>query len=497
MEFDEAKHLALFHALDKDKNGYIDYNEFKSALLKRAFFRRQSEHQLTQIFNGMDLDKSGRISCEEFMIFAQHQHEVFVRTFQEIDQNQDGKLSFVEILNASSKLGLQAQEDQIIKFIRRVSLRPNSVDIEISDFREFFHNLEISMIITFDKFHQPVDFGEDSKHVYAMSSLRDRLAVFLAGGVAGVISRTVTAPADRMKVMIQSGRTGKMGLFQLAQSIYSEGGFRGFFRGNYANVLKIGPETATKFFVFESVQPFVCSNPYNPTIAERFVCGAMAGVASQLMVYPLEITKTRFAIAKTGEHNSIGSVLSQIYKSDGVPGIYRGCGASICGVIPYAGVDLAIYTKLKTIYVERHPNREPTSFTILGFGAASSICGQIVAYPLQVLRTRLQISGLDRLHRQPPARTPKISIRNGALLATSNATSVLSQPRKASAIQIAAHIFETQGLRGFYSGITCNFMKSVPAISLTYLFFERSKQAFRKMLGCDECIERRKGGIGA
>merc|ERR1711879_946290 len=177
-----------------------------------------------------------------------------------------------------------------------------------------------------------------------------------------------------------------------------ENGAKAFYRGNFTNVVKIAPESATKFFVFESVQPWICSNPAAPTMAERFTCGAIAGFMAQSVVYPLEIVKTRLAVAETGRYRGIADCFMQTLRREGWPGMYRGWGTSVKGIIPYAGVDLAMYTKLKDVWAQRNPGKEPSSLTILGTGALASICGQIVAYPLQVLRTKLQVQGLQVQH---------------------------------------------------------------------------------------------------
>ena len=65
--------------------------------------------------------------------------------------------------------------------------------------------------------------------------------------------------------------------------------------------------------------------------------------------------------------------------------------------MPYAGTDLMIYNALKNAYAERHPGREPSTLTFLACGAVSSTIGQAVAYPLQVVRTRLQALHAEQL----------------------------------------------------------------------------------------------------
>ncbi len=72
------------------------------------------------------------------------------------------------------------------------------------------------------------------------------------------------------------------------------GGWRGFWRGNGANIIKIVPETAMRFVCYDIAKQAICRDPEDPTIFERFVAGATAGVTSQTIIYPLEIASKKY-----------------------------------------------------------------------------------------------------------------------------------------------------------------------------------------------------------
>ena len=42
---------------------------------------------------------------------------------------------------------------------------------------------------------------------------------------------------------------------------------------------------------------------------------------------------------------------------------------------------------------------------------------------------------------------------------------------------LAKHIVREEGLRGLYSGIAPNFMKVLPAVSISYVIYEKAKQS--------------------
>lgn len=76
-------------------------------------------------------------------------------------------------------------------------------------------------------------------------------AAFLAGGVAGAVSRTVVSPLERLKILFQvqsAGRTEyKMPVGQALMKMWRDEGWKGFMRGNGANCIRIIPYSAVQF----------------------------------------------------------------------------------------------------------------------------------------------------------------------------------------------------------------------------------------------------------
>lgn len=75
---------------------------------------------------------------------------------------------------------------------------------------------------------------------------------------------------------------------------------------------------------------------------------------------------------------------------------------NILGIVPYAGIDLAVYETLKRKYMKEHASDtdRPSFLVLLGCGTASSTLGQLCSYPLALVRTRLQaqVISTDQLH---------------------------------------------------------------------------------------------------
>ncbi|XP_019873828.1 calcium-binding mitochondrial carrier protein SCaMC-2 isoform X2 [Aethina tumida] len=270
-----------------------------------------------------------------------------------------------------------------------------------------------------------------------------------AGGIAGAVSRTCTAPLDRLKVFLQV-QPSKQKISDCFKYMVKEGGVSGLWRGNGINVLKIAPESAIKFAAYEQVKRLIKGDSkHTLSIYERFCAGAVAGGVSQTAIYPLEVLKTRLALRKTGQYKSIADAAYKIYVGEGVRSFYRGYVPNILGIIPYAGIDLAVYETLKKKYFKTHTHDEQPSFwMLLACGSASSTLGQMCSYPLALVRTRLQAQVIH------PTIDPSTVTMSGTFKA----------------------IIEKEGVLGLYRGITPNFIKVMPAVSISYVVYEYSSR---------------------
>lgn len=172
-----------------------------------------------------------------------------------------------------------------------------------------------------------------------------------------------------------------------------EGGVKGLWRGNGVNVIKIAPESALKFGCYEKVKQMIQGDSVRElSIYERFCAGSTAGAFSQTMIYPLEVIKTKLALRKTGEITGIFDCAKKIYRAEGLKVFYKGYWPNLLGIIPYAGIDLAIYETLKNKICEKfsREKKSPHALVLLGCGTFSSCCGQLAAYPFALIRTKLQ-----------------------------------------------------------------------------------------------------------
>ena len=334
----------------------------------------------------------------------------------------------------------------------------------------------------------------------SMSKTDSALITLVAGSIAGAVSRTCTAPFDRLKMVMQvDPKYANLGIVGGMREIYQNGkthrvgydgqfkmakGWRGilagsmaFFRGNGTNVTKIAPESAIKFLSYEICKSYVLAyqnrsdedehwwkdlsldidvdegedNTVMMTPLSRFFCGAVAGATAQTLIYPLEVVKTRLAVSTIGTYSGISHALFKISRQEGAFALTRGLRASLLGIIPFSGTDMGVYFYLREQVVpyvlgnDRRMSRSTEVASMLVCGMISSTCGMLVAYPLHLVRTCLQVDGLKYM--------PSYSGIYGCFKQT----------------------IQNDGFRGLYRGFGANLLKAMPSISISYAIFETAK----------------------
>jgi len=115
------------------------------------------------------------------------------------------------------------------------------------------------------------------------------------------------------------------------------------------------------------------------------------------------------------------------------------------GILPYAGVDITIFELLKERLLDEYDGMPPPHM-ILGAGMLSSSVAQFSAYPLALVRTRLQAQGVG-----------------GAAARYTGMSDVLSKT------------YRNEGFRGLYKGSFTNLAKLAPAAGISWFVFEETK----------------------
>jgi solute carrier family 25 (mitochondrial adenine nucleotide translocator), member 4/5/6/31 len=227
----------------------------------------------------------------------------------------------------------------------------------------------------------------------------------MAGGVAGGISKTVVAPIERVKLLLQVQDASTQiaqdkrykGIMDAFRRIPQEQGMMSFWRGNTANVIRYFPTQALNFaFKDKYKKIFVRHSPktdFWKFFAGNLASGAAAGATSLLFVYPLDFARTRLAAdvgtKGTRQFNGLAHCISTIHKKDGLRGLYTGFGVSVGGIVVYRGAFFGLYDTAKTMAFS-DPKNAPVLMSWLIAQTVTTAAG-VISYPFDTVRRRMMM----------------------------------------------------------------------------------------------------------
>ncbi|CAE7337581.1 sesB, partial [Symbiodinium sp. KB8] len=236
---------------------------------------------------------------------------------------------------------------------------------------------------------------------------------------AGGISKTVVAPIERVKLLLQPNPAcvpAPVSFFALCAGIVdafvripAEQGMSALWRGNLANVIRYFPTQALNFAFKDTYKKIFLGGVDKHTQFWRFFLGNLAsggaaGGTSLLFVYPLDFARTRLAadIGKSGaerEFNGLGDCLVKIFKSDGMLGLYQGFGVSLGGIIVYRAAFFGGFDTAKGMLF-KDPKNAPIWASWLVAQTVTTVAG-IISYPFDTVRRRMMMqSGVEASERK-------------------------------------------------------------------------------------------------
>jgi len=232
---------------------------------------------------------------------------------------------------------------------------------------------------------------------------------FALSGAAAVISKTVAAPIERVKLMIQNQdemlKTGALkerykGPLDCFRRVIAEEGVVPLWRGNAANCLRYFPTQALNFMFKERIkQQFKKkkTDGFAVKLGKNVAAGGSAGALSLLFVYSLDYARTRLAndvksVKKGGgtaerQYSGLVDVYKQTLKSDGIAGLYRGFVISCVGIVVYRGFYFGLFDTIRPMLPENAP------FVVtFGVGYAVTVTSGLLSYPIDTIRRRMMMT---------------------------------------------------------------------------------------------------------
>eukprot|EP00668_Euglena_longa_P036245 GGOE01046584.1.p1 GENE.GGOE01046584.1~~GGOE01046584.1.p1 ORF type:complete len:539 (+),score=161.24 GGOE01046584.1:636-2252(+) len=268
--------------------------------------------------------------------------------------------------------------------------------------------------------------------------------VLVAGGVAGAVSKTVSAPLDMVKILFQVNPRTSFSFAQLrstASSIVKSHGLHALWIGNTAAVLRIMPFSAITFLTFDRYELACMRRLHRDTdFVTQFVAGSAAGCTAAFITYPFDLLRARMA-RNWKWVPGYSAALSDLIQREGYLALFTGLKPTMLGIVLYSGLSFSTFHSMKARMREWKGLQSERDLPIgdrLSAGMLAGFLGQTVAYPLHIIRRRVQV-----------ARGP---------LACGG-----------SVLRAMSLIYRSEGLRqGLFKGMSATWLKGPITVAMTF-----------------------------
>ncbi|KAI6191312.1 ADP/ATP translocase [Aphelenchoides bicaudatus] len=324
--------------------------------------------------------------------------------------------------------------------------------------------------------------GSSQTALYANNDLIVKFGKdFSIGGWSAVVAKTLCAPVERIKLILQLQNAQNTiknpynGLIDCLLRVPKEQGFLSFWRGNWSNILRASSqvpfntprnlfnarlfqeslglafkELFRKYIVIDDVEK---SSNYAQFVGSNILAGGLAGSATFCIIYPLDFSRTRLAIdmgrsPATREFQGLTDCLLKITKHDGFLGLYRGFLPSLQFIFLYRSAYYGLFDVMKDWTLDNGYAKQQNDlsfFHAFFIGQISAFTAAMISYPMDTVRRRLTMDAGKSMHAYK------------------------------GTIDCTKKIYLVEGPRAFFNGALVNSIRSIGAALILALYETTAK----------------------
>ncbi|KAA8492751.1 Mitochondrial nicotinamide adenine dinucleotide transporter 1 [Porphyridium purpureum] len=285
---------------------------------------------------------------------------------------------------------------------------------------------------------------------------REMFSQFAAGAFSGFAITVLFNPLDVIKtrIQVQSKRPepgAPRTTMQVIAHLYRTEGGAGFYKGLNASLWALVPTWAVYWFSYERFKSTLGPNLGVESVHVNNMLAAVgAGTVTTFMTSPFWIVKTRMqvelALGENREYPTLFKSLRKIVSEESVWALYRGLVPSLLGLL-HVGIQFPVYEEMKRWLAIQNPDSH--FLNVMAASSCSKVIATVIAYPHEVLRSRLQASS-----------SPMKGIRSDF----------------SRMLVICKDIYCMFGPSGFYNGLFANLIRTIPATCLTFCTYEFARK---------------------
>lgn len=220
------------------------------------------------------------------------------------------------------------------------------------------------------------------------------------------------------------------------------------------------PATIVYFVSYEQLRLYL-KDKYNKDVKKNvsnitqpfwvpMLAGGTARIWAAVLVSPLELIRTKMQSQKLS-YAEITEALKTLIKYTGISGLWMGLGSTLLRDVPFSAIYWFHYETIKEIF-----RGTPQNFTFnLAAGATAGSIAALLTIPFDVVKTHKQIEmGEKEIYSDKPGRS-------------------------SSTWAIIGKIYNQNGIRGLFTGLTPRLVKVAPACAIMIATFEHGKRFFQ------------------
>ena len=217
---------------------------------------------------------------------------------------------------------------------------------------------------------------------------------FEAAAAATLLTRLITHPLDSIRIQQQTltASTHSHSLTATIRTLYRN---RAFYRGLGVSLLFSGPAATLYLGVYATMQEYQQRHNWIPQRLQIPVSAIMAEVVSGALWTPMEVIKARQIVSKSTMHQNPIQLAADIYRHEGLRGLYRGYYLTLAVFVPQSIVYFSTYELLKS----RILPSDPMFIQYAACAGLAGACGGFVSNGLDLIKTRWQVGDLGKSSR--------------------------------------------------------------------------------------------------
>jgi solute carrier family 25 carnitine/acylcarnitine transporter 20/29 len=203
-------------------------------------------------------------------------------------------------------------------------------------------------------------YGATQKAILKANNIEEHQMSFaqtaLCGSVAGVACAPLSGPMELIKsqLQVQRGRADAkyMGTFKFTNHLVRTHGFAALGRGLGATVVREAPAYAMFYGVyFTGKRKLAAAYPNASAFAVQVPAACLAGLGYWTSCYPIDVAKSVMQTEPLGKlpykNKNVFSTMASIYRSEGVPGLFRGIGPCYLRALPAGTATFVTYEAVR------------------------------------------------------------------------------------------------------------------------------------------------------